>query len=135
MTETANATGTPNSAHVASLKVAIRIAATPEAVWQALTTDLAKWWPRSFYCGSSSRPDASATILLEPWPGGRMWEDWGNGEGLLWGTVQTVVIGQRLDFVGHTAPAWGGPSTLCGSYTLEADGDGTRVQLDEASFG
>lgn len=122
-------------AHIASLQVEVRIAATTEAVWRALTDDLAQWWPRSFYCGSSSRPDATSTIHLEAWPGGRMWEDWGNGEGLLWGTIQNLVIGQRLEFVGHVGTAWGGPSTLSGAYVLEADGDGTRLQLLESSFG
>ena len=52
MTETATEAQT---AQIASLTVEIRIAAPPEAVWQALTDDLAQWWPRSFYCGGSSR--------------------------------------------------------------------------------
>ena len=121
-------------ARIADLQLEVRIAASPDAVWKALTDDIGQWWPSSFYCGSGD-DENSRSFLLEARPGGRMWEDWGDGNGLLWGTVVNVVAGKTLDVGGIQGPAWGGPSTWFSSFSLEADGDGTKLRFSDSGFG
>jgi len=130
-----NATsGNIELAHVADLHLEVHVAAVPAVVWQALTQDIGKWWPGTFYCGGGSQEKAQG-FFLEAHPGGRMWEDWGSGDGLLWATVINVNTGKTLDVAGIQGPAWGGPSTWFGSFSLEADGAGTKLRFSESGFG
>jgi len=133
----------PHPLRSASHALEVRIKSAPERVWDALTQDIGRWWPGEFYCGAG-REGAAPTLLLEARPGGRMWEDWGGGDGLLWANVVQAVAGRCLDLVGTVGAAWGGPHTWFGSFELEgldgtgggpaADG-GTRLRFSESVFG
>ncbi len=57
----------------------IRVEASPERVFDALTKDLDAWWPVRF------KPDGK--MVMECHVGGRIYEDWGNGTGAHHGTV------------------------------------------------
>jgi len=123
---------TQDSARIASLTIETRIAAPPEAVWTALTDDISAWWPAEFYTGGD---EDTRRFVLEARPGGRMYEDWGDGQGLLWATVNTVNKGSSLQVWGVAYPGWGGPSMLLGDWHLEPNDDGTLVRYTESSFG
>lgn len=122
----------PEAARITDFVMEVRIGARPGAVWQALTDDIARWWPGPFYCGGG---EGRPTFRLEAHPGGRMWEDWGGGDGLLWATVVQVQAGKRLELTGTTGPDWGGPSTWFGAFELQPDGQGTRLRFSESGFG
>lgn len=123
-------------AKIGDLVVETVIDTTPEAAWRALTDDVAAWWPEEFYTGGDPR---GRRFVLEPSPGGRMYEDWGEDGGLLWGTVLTVEKNRALEVVGHTSPRWGGPNTWVGVWTLEPtpepDPGGVRLRFRESAFG
>lgn len=71
----------------------VPIKASPERIYQALTRDIAEWWD----------PDASwgrGKLVLEPEVGKRMWEDFGNGEGALFGIVTYVEHNKKLEIEG-----------------------------------
>jgi len=120
-------------ARITDIVLEVAIAADPGAVWNALTSDIGQWWPRPFYCGGGTA--AEPRFELEAFPGGRMWEDWGDGDGLLWAHVLQVQTGKRLELTGTTSPAWGGPTTWFGTFELSADGSGTRLRFSESGFG
>jgi len=115
-------------AHVTDIALEVQIKAAPQAVWQALTDDIGRWWPSAFYCGDGNGP---RRFLLEAHPGGRMWEDHGGGDGLLWGTVINVRQGQLLELAGTSR----GPATSLFRFELTADEDGTKLRFTESSFG
>ncbi len=127
-------TSSPESAHIDDLQLEIRINASNDAVWRALTDDIGTWWPSVSFAGRGG-DDAQGRFMLEARPGGRMWEDWGDGNGLLWGTVINITHGARLDIVGTTGPEWGGPFLWYGSFRVEADGDATRFRFSESGIG
>lgn len=108
------------------------IAADPAAVWRALTDDIDAWWPEAFYTGGDA---ATRRYVVEARPGGRMYEDWGDDQGLLWAVVNTVQKPSLLQIWGVAFPGWGGPSLLTGTWSLEADGSGTRLRFTEATVG
>jgi len=64
---------------VVKIEVEIRIEASPERVFVALTRDLDDWWPHRF------RPDGK--MVMECHVGGRCFEDWGDGRGAHHGVV------------------------------------------------
>jgi uncharacterized protein YndB with AHSA1/START domain len=119
-------------ARIMDLQFEVRIAKPPAEVWRALTDDIGRWWPGSFCCGGGRGPQK---FLLEARPGGRMFEDWGGGDGLLWGTIVNVIHGKRLEVHGATGPAFGGPRVWYGTFEVEPAGDGTRLRFGESSFG
>jgi uncharacterized protein YndB with AHSA1/START domain len=108
----------------------VRIQAPRERVWQALTTDLAAWWPAEINVGG-----ADATMRFEPKVGGRMYEDWGDGQGLVWAHAVMVRRPEALYMVGDSFPEWGGPLRSYWSWRLEADGETTLVRFVDSQLG
>lgn len=119
-------------AHLCDQVLEVRIEASTADVWQALTDDIGAWWPRAFYCGGGT---GTPSFRMEARPGGRMFEDWGDGDGLLWATVVVVQRERSLQLCGTSGPEWGGPSTWVGGFTLEPDGKGTKLRFREAGHG
>ena len=88
----------PNQvAEIAQITMETDISASPEQVWKALTEDIGKWWPADFYAGGE---EGKRTYVLEQRPGGRMYEQWDNGGGVLWGTVVGVEPNVSLQVLG-----------------------------------
>ncbi len=115
-------------AHLADLTLEITLRATPQQVWQALSEDIGRWWPGPFYCGGGRGP---RRFELDARPGGRMWEDHGGGDGMLWGTVIHV----QRDKVLEVAGAYGSPLLVLIKFELEAIANGTRLRFTEACIG
>ena len=108
----------------------LRVEASPSHVWEALTSQIGSWWPASFYVGSSP-----IRFSLEARVGGRVFEDWGDGEGALWATVSGVRRGEMLQWAGDLAAEFGGPGRSITTFTLEPDGDQTLVKFRDTMFG
>jgi DNA-binding transcriptional ArsR family regulator/uncharacterized protein YndB with AHSA1/START domain len=64
---------------LAKIESEIRIDAPPARVFEALTTRLDEWW--------QFRVREQSTIVVEPRVGGHVFEDWGEGRGVLYGTI------------------------------------------------
>ena len=81
---------------VVELKLEYTINASPARVWQIMTQRIDDWWKRAnFYI----RPE-SAVFHIELKAGGRMWEEYADGGALLWWTVNEIVPGKVLGFIG-----------------------------------
>ncbi|GHO60012.1 SRPBCC family protein [Ktedonobacter robiniae] len=106
----------------------ITIAASPQKVFEALTTDIAAWWGSPFI----KRRDAN-TIVLEPKVGGRLYEVYGENEGALWGMVSSIRNDEELCLTG----SMGMPEPTYGAvtFTLAPQGDSTQVKLTHSAFG
>lgn len=108
----------------------VRIEATPERVWRALTEETNGWWPKGFF----ARPE-STRMVFEPRVGGRQYEDCGKDEGVLWGTVYGIKAPQVLQLAGDLFPEFGGPARLLTTYTLKAEGAATVLRLVDCAYG
>ena len=115
---------------VIDLALEVRIQASRDKVWQALVQDTGKWWPASFYTGAGGR-----NFVIEPQLGGRMYEDWGDGQGLVWATVLGIRDQEMLLLCGDTDGSCGGPSRGFHKFELSADGDATVLKFTECAFG
>lgn len=107
----------------------IDIAAPRERVWTALTDEVAAWWHPGFF----SREGAER-FVVEAELGGRVFEDWGGGQGLVWYRVTELVRSERMTWMGDLDLKHG-PARLQTSFRLEAVAGGTRLHLLECAFG
>lgn len=108
----------------------IEIAAPVARVWKALTEQVSSWWHPGFF----SREGAVA-FVIEPKVGGRAYEDWGNGQGLLWYTVAGVAKNELLQLVGDLDAKNGGPARIHSVFRLRAAAEGSVLRLEECAFG
>lgn len=107
----------------------IVIDAPRQHVWKALVEDTAAWWHKDFYTGPAE------AFRLEPKLGGWMYEDWGGGNGQLWGTVTGLRAPEMLQVIGDSNSDWGGPNRGIMDWTLEEQGESTLVRFRHALHG
>lgn len=73
----------------------VTIAASPERVFEALTSEVAAWWGTPYLYS-----EAAQNVILEPKLGGRFYEVWGNNEGELYAIVTGIKRAERLELTG-----------------------------------
>jgi uncharacterized protein YndB with AHSA1/START domain len=123
---------TLQQAQIAQISMEIQIAARPAEVWKALTDHIGRWWPVEFFAGGE---DGKRRYICEAKPGGRMFEQWDNGGGVLWGTVVCCDPGSLLQVLGVTFPNWGGPAQSYNTWELKGLGEGTMLTFSESTLG
>ncbi len=87
---------------------------------------MGQWWPHRFKAG--------ATVVLEPYVGGRFYEDWGAGGGALYGNVSVLAANERITVRGPMGIR--GP--VASVWTIElsdADAGRTTVHGSHRAFG
>ncbi|MBK7876943.1 MAG: SRPBCC domain-containing protein [Planctomycetes bacterium] len=117
-------------AKIAIVELDLVVAAPRKRVWKALVDETSLWWRKDFYIGK--RPKG---MVFEPRVGGRMYEDWGDGAGVLWATVFGIAHETSFDLRGEISPAFGGPRTWQLHCELKDHPKGTLVKLVDASMG
>ncbi len=115
---------------VQDVLVEVLIEAPPERVWESLVVEIGEWWHRDFTCGTGP-----ARFHLEARLGGRMFEDWGGGNGLIWGHVHGLRAPEYLLVAGDSAREWGGPARNLMTWRLSREGTTTRLRLEHSLFG
>ncbi len=115
---------------VAEVIVEIEIEASADKVWEGLTGDVTSWWPRDFYAG----PEAIG-FSIEDKLGGRMYEDWGDGQGQIWAMVTGMHRGKMIQLSGELTKDFGGPSRNIMKIELSEDGGTTKLRLTDCVFG
>lgn len=102
----------------------VTVDAPPERVFDALLR-MGEWWPHRFREG--------ATVVLEPFVGGRFYESWGGDDGALYGTVARL---ERPSVFAVSGPmGMAGPVSGVWSMTLTPSGSGTTLALAHRAFG
>jgi DNA-binding transcriptional ArsR family regulator/uncharacterized protein YndB with AHSA1/START domain len=105
----------------------VTIQAPREKVFESLTKDINKWWA---YRLGEGRP---STLHFEPKFGGRFYEDWGNGEGAVWGTVYYIQSPAEIRVNGPLGMKGAVVSDY--TYVLEEQGDSTVLKLSHQATG
>lgn len=126
-------TDTSPALTVSEVRCEVRIEASPAKVWETLVGDVSPWWHAAYYTNPLGPKQGGYHI--EPELGGRMYEDWGAGQGLIWGTVIGLETERFLQIFGDSSAEWGGPSRNCLTLRLEPDGAATQLTFVGSGFG
>lgn len=118
------------SASMIQVEIEIIINAKRERVWQALLHETPKWWRQDFF--TSPRTKA---FVIEPRVGGRAYEDYGDGNGAMWFTVNLLDAPSRLQWVGHMGGSFPGPAISIVEINLEESGPRTVLKLRDQLVG
>lgn len=122
------AQSSPTMAEVQGFQIEqeVEIAATPEAVFQALTEGIDGWWVHR-------RFDPPSTVRLEAEIGGGFTEMTDAGDAALWATVTELRPNELLRLTGPMGMT--GPVLGVIEYRLEPRGNGTVLKLSHRAFG
>lgn len=121
-----------NNTTLSTTRVAIEvpIKAPIETVWNAITENTSAWWRKDFYSSPSTRK-----FIIEKRLGGKMYEDYGNGDGLVWADVIGINSPYSIEFRGNLSASFGGPAISFLKISLEQQGNETKVILTDDIFG
>ena len=111
------------------IKLQIEIESPLTKVWHAIINEVDAWWQTDFYFYEDSK------IVLEPFPGGRLYEDGGENGAGLWYNVLNINPQESIRFVGHLAPQFGGPATTFLNLSLQEEDGRTVLQVTDSLFG
>jgi uncharacterized protein YndB with AHSA1/START domain len=115
---------------IGRVEMEITIDAPRERVWRALVEETPDWWRPEFHAIKNSR------FIIEARPGGRAYEDAGDGNGLVWYNVVGVIAPASLQLAGHLFSAYGGPAvTLVSIELTETPEGGTALKLTDSLLG
>lgn len=108
--------GETREAQVASIKTSIWIDAEPQVVWDHAVKDFDGWWPHCY--------EADSHTIIEPWAGGRIWEQFSRPEqGALYGNVLYIDEPRLIKCDGQWG--MGGAAVSGGLWRFEAKDGGT----------
>ena len=93
-----------------------------EDAFELFTAQLSEWWPLASHSLSSDRAES---CVMEPWPGGRVYERTHAGEERDWGWVTRWDPPDGISFAWHPDGDFTGEVDI--DFCVEADG--TRVTL------
>ena len=116
---------TVDDVRVVRLETELRFRASPERVFDALTTRVREWFPHSY------GDDRTQAIVIEPRVGGAHYEDWGGGAGHLYGHVTVWDPPRALALRGRIMPG----SMLDTEYELEEDAEDTILRVSKVAVG
>ena len=124
-------TRTPKSVAAATHRLTLEIAKPPAAVWKSFTGEIDSWWPREF-CATQ----APQRMVFEVKPGGRLYEDTGDGNGLVWYHVIALDAPNSISLAGFVAPPFGGPATSLLRVAFSPRGkSATVMEVTDSTFG
>jgi uncharacterized protein YndB with AHSA1/START domain len=112
-------------------EVEISIEAPRKVVWDAFVNKTNDWWRKDFY---ASKGPAEFKVDLKL--GGYMYEDAGDGTGLIWFTILGIWPEENLYVSGHSRPPYGGPATGLITFELKSDGESKTIfKISDATHG
>src|SRR4030095_5784962 len=115
----------------ATHRLSLEIAKPQAAVWKAFTAKIHSWWPKDFYVTESPQ-----RIVFEVKPGGRLYEDSGKGNGLVWYHVIALNAPNSITLAGFIAPPFGGPATSLLNVSFSAKEElATEMEVTDSTFG
>ena len=90
--------------------------------WEYFFNQINGWWPKEFYTSTNTQ-----RFIIETFIGGKVYEDHGEGGGLIWGDIIGVDYPNSLQVRGNFTKEFGGPAVSYERYTFLTSQQGTEV--------
>lgn len=117
------------STETTEVRTSIDVTAPPDHAFEVFTSGIDRWWTRSHHV----QPGELKEIGVDPFVGGRLWEENDAGDVCTWGRVLAWEPPAMFAFSWLIGPDWGVPGPdATGSrvtVTFTAVPTGTRVEL------
>ncbi|KAB2877909.1 hypothetical protein F9K33_15055 [bacterium] len=127
----ANSVNEKKDAGVVQSELEVIFNAPQKKVWDALTKDIHRWWPKEFFAMPQSKK-----FVLEAKLGGRMFETAGARGGVIWGTVIAMEPLHFINIAGYLAPPFAGPALTLFRLSLESAGKNiTTLKISDSIIG
>lgn len=118
-------------AGIVQSELEVTMNASQKKVWEALTKDIHRWWPKEFFAMPQSKK-----FVLEAKLGGRMYEKAGATGGVIWGTVIAMQPLRFINIAGYLAPPFAGPALTLFRLSLESSGKNlTTLRVSDSIIG
>jgi len=115
----------------ATHRLTLQIERPHAVVWRGFTRDICLWWPKDFFASSSPK-----RMVFELKPGGRLYEDSGDGNGLVWYQVSALDAPNSITLSGFIAPPFGGPAVSLLHVSFSAKGkSATLMDVTDSTLG
>jgi hypothetical protein len=115
----------------ATHRLTLEIPQAHATVWKSFTDEIDSWWPRDFRATETPQ-----RMVFELKPGGRLYEDAGDGNGLVWYQVIALDAPRSISLAGFVAPPFGGPATSLLRIAFSAQGaSATVMEVTDSTFG
>jgi uncharacterized protein YndB with AHSA1/START domain len=119
------ATAARDQVRTVNIEAEMRFRATPERVFKAIAEESPIWFKATY------GEDRVKAVVMEPFVGGRHYEDWGDGRGWLYGHVTVWDPPRRLYLRGRIDLG----VSIDTRYAIDADGDETVLQVTKVAVG
>jgi uncharacterized protein YndB with AHSA1/START domain len=117
------------TAALEQVEMEVTIHGSTERVWEALVEETTCWWSKEFYSSQKTKG-----FHIEPKLGGKMYEDLGDGAGVIWYEVFAINPPHSLDLKGYLAVPYGPAFSLL-HLELKANGKETVLTLSDSTIG
>lgn len=102
----------------------VRVDCPIEDAFRLFTEAFGDWWPAALYSQSG---DDVETCVMEPWPGGRVFERTRSGDEFSWGSIVEWDPPHHLRFTWDISG--GNDDKQAVDVTFDVDADGTKVTV------
>lgn len=102
--------------------VSCKVNKSVHIAWDAYVEQLGNWWSNSMYTSPETK-----RFVMETKLGGLLYEDFGNGQGLVWGTLIGMNKPYELLIKGTLAKDFGGPATTIEKLSFKEEDGVTEV--------
>lgn len=105
--------------------VEVVIEADVHHAWEYYFNQINGWWPKEFFTSSKSK-----RFIIDTFIGGKVYEDHGEGCGLVWGDIIGVDYPSSLQIRGHLTREFGGPTLTFEKFTFIPHDQGAKVRYE-----
>lgn len=109
----------------ANFSVQVTVPVNSAHAWEFLFNQIDAWFDKEYHTSPQTK-----RFVFETYLGGRVYEDFGEGDGLIWANVIGCDYLHTIDMRGYLARRFGGPATTLERFVFENVDAGCQVTYE-----
>lgn len=105
---------------VSDIKIEVTVPVNAAHSWEYFFNQVNGWWPKEFFTSTKTR-----RFMFETYVGGKVYEDFGEGDGLVWAHVIGNDYLHSLEMKGFLTRRFGGPAITFEKFSFEENQEGS----------
>ena len=107
---------------MSGFKISVSINSDIFHAWEYYFNQINGWWPEEFHTSPKTK-----RFRIDTFIGGKVYEDFGEGCGLVWGEVIGVDYPHSLQVKGYLTRDFGGPGMTFEKFSFQPENSGSIV--------